>query len=125
MKTRKIKYLLCTIALAILSASCTTSRVRSIKSGDEVLVEKMDDGSSLHVFLLERDIPLDIERLGMVSITPNIGMATDRSKIHAKVKKKLREACQELGANGAYRINDGSYQPNEVSYLVFRYEKEK
>ncbi|QHV94571.1 hypothetical protein [Spirosoma endbachense] len=72
------------------------------------------------IFLLERAIPQAIEELGVVSLYVNIrpGLTVDQ-----QVKQQLRKDCQRLGANGAYRISDGTYYPTVVSYLVFRYKK--
>ena len=78
------------------------------------------DGSPVNIFLLERDLPKDIERLGIVSILPTSQVAIG---LDNQVKQQLKEDCKRLGANGAYRISDGTYSSLVISYLVFRYEK--
>jgi hypothetical protein len=49
-----------------------------------------------------------------------------KSRTDEFVKKELQKQCQQLGANGAYRLNDGYYpgtRREEVPYLVFKYAK--
>ena len=43
--------------------------------------------------------------------------------IDEQVKQQLQKDCQRVGANGAYRINDGTYYPQIVSYLIFKYKR--
>lgn len=96
-------------------SSCVTSR---IKPYTQVSATSKQDTSSVKIFLLERDIPQNIERLGVVSLTINSNAGMNMDKF---IKDRLRKDCQRLGANGAYRTNDGTYIPFVVSYLVFRY----
>ncbi|GAB3270959.1 hypothetical protein GCM10027347_41960 [Larkinella harenae] len=98
-------------------SSCVVSKFKPLSqvSGVEA------DSSSVTVFLLERDIPQDIEKLGVVTIA-NIERATVNTDKH--VKRQLQKDCQRLGANGAFRVNDGTYHPAIVNYLVFKYKKE-
>ena len=97
---------------------CVTSKIKPLAGvGSDV----QTDSSSVRIFLLERDIPQDIERLGVVSLSTlnqRPGLNIDQ-----QVKRQLQTDCQRLGANGAYRINDGTYYPGIVSYLVFKYKK--
>lgn len=62
--------------------------------------------SLITIFLLERDRPVQMQRLGVVSIVP-----PDPSpyRMDNSVKQQLRQDCERLGTNGAYRINDGPY----------------
>ncbi|AKD55440.1 hypothetical protein [Spirosoma radiotolerans] len=98
-------------------ARCATTQFTPTDSstiGDGQVVSD----TTLTIFLLERDIPADIKRLGVITIS--VGTAiTDKM-----VKERLKLKCKELGANGAYRISDGFY-PNagSIPYLVFRYRK--
>lgn len=103
------------IANALLAA-CVTSRVKPVA---QVQSNQASDGSDVKIFLLERDIPTDIEQLGVVTIGINSRAGLNIDEL---VKKQLRSDCQRLGANGAYRINDGTYYPLVVNYLVFRYK---
>ncbi len=109
-----------TLALFIISIclwSCITSKTKPLT---QVGSSPQTDSSSVRVFLLERDIPQDIQQLGVVSLSVNIRPGLN---IDQQVKQQLRNDCLRLGANGAYRINDGTYYPTIVSYLVFRYRK--
>lgn len=98
-------------------SACVTSKIKPIAQVSSGL---QTDTSSLKVFLLEREIPQDIEQLGVVSLSVN---SRSTLNIDEQVKQQLRKNCQQLGANGAYRISDGTYYPLIVSYLVFRYKK--
>lgn len=108
------------ISLFLVSAclsACVTSRIRPLAP---VNGDAQTGASSVKIFLLERDIPQNIEQLGTVSISVN-GRPT--LGVDEEVKQQLRKDCQQLGANGAYRVNDGTYYPLVVSYLVFRYKE--
>jgi hypothetical protein len=100
------------------SHACVTSKIKPLA---EVGSSLQTDSLSVRIFLLERDIPKDIEQLGVVSLSTldqRPSLNTDQ-----QVKRQLQTDCQRLGANGAYRINDGTYSPGIVSYLVFKYKK--
>ncbi|WP_144035939.1 hypothetical protein [Spirosoma fluviale] len=99
-------------------SSCVTSKIKPLEQ--VVGAGLQTDSSSVKVFLLERDIPQDIEQLGVVSLSVNVRPDLN---VDQHVKQQLQSDCQRLGANGAYRINDGTYYPLIVSYLVFRYKK--
>lgn len=99
-------------------ASCVTSRIRPLAQVNSSL---QTDSLPVKIFLLEREIPQDIEQLGVVSIS--LINSRPGSNIDQRVKQQLQNDCQQLGANGAYRINDGTYSPIVVSYLVFKYKK--
>ena len=111
------RHLFTLLTMSICLSACITSKVKSL---GEVNSVELDNSSSVKIFLLERDVPQDIKRLGVVSLSVNSrpGLNVDED-----VKRQLIKNCQQLGANGAYRINDGTYYPMIVSYLVFRYEK--
>ncbi|XWW43784.1 hypothetical protein JYG30_13370 [Fibrella sp. USSR17] len=77
-------------------------------------------GNAVTIFLLERDIPPVTKRLGIVYIPIN-----PRSlSVDKKVKRELLKKCQELGANGAYRLVEGYYPTNSfyVPYLLLKSE---
>ena len=104
--------------------SCTTSRVvptenspinGQTKSAD--LPGKPSD--PITVFLLERDIPPLIKRLGVVLISTT----THSVYVDRVVKRELQKKCQEVGANGAYRLSEGYYTTHTLAipYLVFKY----
>ncbi|AQG78408.1 hypothetical protein AWR27_03085 [Spirosoma montaniterrae] len=105
------------LVVSICLSACVTSKTKPLA---QVSGDLQADTSSFRVFLLEREIPQDIEQLGVVSLSVN---GRPSLNIDVEVKQKLRRECQQLGANGAYRINDGTYYPLVVSYLVFRYKK--
>ena len=105
------------IGMVIGVSSCATSRTKTLAQGSSV---SQIDNSPLKIFLLERDLPQDIEQLGVVTILPRF---KNGPNIDVHVKQQLRKECQRLGANGAYRTQDGTYAPQVISYLVFRYER--
>ncbi|WP_461073986.1 hypothetical protein [Spirosoma horti] len=102
---------------SICLSSCVTSKIKPLAQVGSGL---QTDSLSVKIFLLEREIPQDIEQLGVVSLSIN---SRPGLNIDQQVKQQLKDDCQRLGANGAYRINDGTYYPMVVSYLVFRYKK--
>ncbi len=75
---------------------------------------------SVTVFLLERDLPREFERRGIVAITPPAQAPADLAHW---VKQRLQEESQKRGANGALRINEGTYPPHVIRYLVFKYDE--
>lgn len=105
--------------VSTLLTSCITSRIKPVAQMQTQGVAPTDS-SDVKIFLLERDIPAVIEQLGVVAIGVNSRASLT---IDALVKKQLRSDCRQLGANGAYRINDGTYYPFVVNYLVFKYNK--
>ncbi|WP_052731129.1 hypothetical protein [Spirosoma radiotolerans] len=106
------------VALLFLSWTLTGCVTTQVTSADNSTFSngQVDGDTNLTIFLLERDIPTAIKRLGVVTIS--VGTATTDKM----VKERLKLKCQELGANGAYRISDGFY-PNagSIPYLVFKY----
>jgi hypothetical protein len=104
------------ISISVCLSACVTSKVNPIT---QVSSGSGADSSSVKIFLLERDIPQDIEQMGVVaiSIDASLSLTTDE-----QVKQQLQKDCQRVGANGAYRINDGTYYPKIVSYLLFKYK---
>lgn len=106
-----------TLLVCLLNGACTI--VRTTFTDNRTINDTSDVGdSTLTVFLLERDIPAEIERLGVVTIP------VGASSIDKNVKKQLKLKCKELGANGAYRIADGFYPSiGSIPYLVFKYKK--
>lgn len=112
-----MKSLLTLLTLSVLAlAACVRTRTVPISESMQTL-----DSAGVTVFLLERDIPANFERLGVVRLTyPSTYAGLNKDQF---VKRQLVAACQRLGANGAYRTNDGFYPPYSLSYLVFRYRK--
>ncbi len=115
MKKNNLKHLVLASALSVGFLSCVSSRIKPYAQENST---SAIDTSGVTIFLLERDIPQNIKKLGIVSmrINNNAGMNMD-----GYVKTQLKKDCQKLGANGAFRTHDGSYPPFIVSYLVFRY----
>ncbi len=105
------------IGISTCLSACVTSRVKPIS---QVSSGAGADASSVKVFLLERDIPQDIEQMGVVAISID---SRPSLRIDEQVKQQLQKDCQRVGANGAYRINDGTYYPMIVSYLIFKYKR--
>lgn len=114
-----MKLIGCLLMLNVFMMGCATSN--TIPVSEAGIVNPMDT-SGVTIFLLERDIPPTIKKLGVVSIPFQL-TTFNINRIDGIVKAKLNESCQKIGANGAYRINDGSYYPKIISYLVFRYDK--
>jgi hypothetical protein len=113
----RLKTCLPLLGLSLLAlAACVRTRTQSFDETMQTL-----DSAGVTVFLLERDLPASIERLGVVRLTYPSAYAGLNKDV--AVKRQLITACQRLGANGAYRTNDGFYPPYSVSYLVFRYQK--
>ena len=117
MKKNPATILIASLLVSACLSACLTSRIRPIAP---VNGDAQTGASSVKIFLLERDIPQNIEQLGTVSIAVN---SRPTINIDEQVKQQLRKDCQKLGANGAYRVNDGTYYPLIVSYLVFRYNE--
>ncbi len=107
--------------VGLLLTGCVTSQ--TIPIGQVENAVRTPDDSGVTVFLLEREIPQDIKKLGVVTLNIQTNTAAN-SSVDRDVKAQLHKACKELGANGAYRINDGTYFPALVSYLVFSYKKQ-
>lgn len=105
------------IVAGMLAGACVSSRIKPITQAGNATASS---DTALTVFLLERDIPKEIEKLGVIVIRID---SRAELTLDEQVKQRLRRDCQQLGANGAYRINDGTYYPNIVNYLVFRYKK--
>ena len=115
-----MKYVTLIVCLGVLS--CTTSKVVPAETSIINAQPKLPGNQRypVTIFLLERDIPPVIKRLGVVLIsTTNHSVYIDRV-----VKQELQKKCQEVGANGAYRLSEGYYPTNrlEIPYLVFKYE---
>ncbi|MEZ0484142.1 hypothetical protein [Fibrella aquatica] len=121
--------LLCLLStLTMSSVSC----IRSVMMPAETVTLYTQSGStdatgnsadSITIFLLERDIPPVIKRLGII----NVAIDPGKSRVDKTVKTELRKNGKKVGANGSYRINEGYYPTNTqssfyVPYLLFRYE---
>jgi hypothetical protein len=117
MRLFSLKLMVVLMLVSTIFSACVTSRIKPVAQGQS---SQMPDSSDVKIFLLERDIPSDIEQLGVVTIRIESGVGL---RIDEVVKQQLRDDCQKLGANGAYRINDGTYYPVVVNYLAFRYKK--
>lgn len=105
------------LLIGLINARCTINRTTFVDNA--TINDTSDTGdSTLTIFLLERDIPIEIRRLGIVTIP------VGASAVDQNVKKQLRLKCKEIGANGAYRIADGFYPSiGSIPYLVFKYKK--
>jgi len=80
------------------------------------------DSAAVTIFLLERDLPATMERIGTVTIHTFGSIYS----IHQRVEDELQKLGHEKGANGAYRVQHGTYDHEHdgiVSYLLFRYTK--
>ncbi len=78
------------------------------------------DSAFVTIFLLERDLPATMDRLGTVTIHTYGSIFG----IHQKVEDELQNVGRQKGANGAYRIGHGTYDHDNdglVTYLLFRY----
>lgn len=117
MKQILMKIVVLLVGASLCLSACVTSKIKPL---EQVGSGPQTDSLSVKIFLLEREIPQDIEQLGVVSLSVN---SRSGLNIDQQVKQQLKNDCQRLGANGAYRINDGTYHPTIVSYLVFRYKK--
>lgn len=111
-----MKLIIALLFLGWTLTGCVTTQVTSADNSTLLGNGQVEGDNNLTIFLLERDIPTTIKRLGVVTIS--VGTATTDKM----VKERLKLKCQELGANGAYRISDGFY-PNagSIPYLVFKY----
>lgn len=114
-----MKSIIIPLLLSWIIVGCITSQVTSTDNNTSTGTSQTTD-TTLTVFLLERDIPTEIKRLGVVTIlTDSAGFGADK-----KIKEQLKQKCQELGANGAYRIADGFYPgAGAIPYLVFKYKR--
>ena len=75
--------------------------------------------SQVAIYLLERDIPADAERLGTVAVK----FPTTSSD--AQIQQEVKSACARIGATGAIRVNEGTRPGNregmfQITYLAFR-----
>lgn len=102
------------IGLVTVCLMLTTDPISSIGHGSQPA------NPPVTIFLLERDLPKEFQRIGIVSISPSSRSAYF---IDNEVKEQLIADCKRLGANGAYRIRDATYDPLVVSYLLFTYER--
>ena len=70
------------------------------------------------IYLLERHIPADAERLGTIAIQ----FPTTYSDI--EIQRDVKNACAKIGATGAIRVNEGTRPTHEgwfqITYLAFR-----
>ena len=102
-------------------SSCISTQMTHFQ-GDESQTKnnlQQIEPAKVKIFLLERDIPLNFERLGILKIVISSEMAN-----FSNIEEKLRNECAKIGANGAYRINEGTIflrGGGTISYLCFRY----
>ncbi|XAZ82153.1 hypothetical protein A6C57_27885 (plasmid) [Fibrella sp. ES10-3-2-2] len=79
------------------------------------------DSAGVTIFLLERDLPATMDRLGTITIHTYGSIFS----IHQKVEDELQKIGRQKNANGAYRIGHGTYDHDKdglVTYLLFRYK---
>lgn len=117
---KKILNYCCLATLFSMTAGCASfPQYRPIQrptSGSAAL----GDSATVTVFLLERDLPPTMERIGTVTIH-TFGSIF---KIHQQVENELQKLGAQKGANGACRIGHGTYDHDKdglVTYLLFRY----
>ena len=75
--------------------------------------------SQVAIYLLERDIPADAERLGTLAVQ-FLNTSSD-----AQIQQEVKSACAKIGATGAIRVNEGTRPAAregmfQVTYLAFR-----
>lgn len=113
---KKLRLLGFGIALFGLITGCVTSQFQPITQS----VSTNPSVNSVTIFLLERDLPPQFDRLGTVTVrTYSPGYS-----VHQQVEAELQKVGQLKGANGAYRIGHGTYDHAKggmVTYLLFRY----
>lgn len=106
------------VCLLFLTAGCITSPFQPIQRSAGTPVSF--DSVTVRIFLLERDLPSAFTSVGTVAIHTYDSVFS----IHQKVEAELQKVGRQNGANGAYRIGHGSYDPGKegiVSYLLVRY----
>lgn len=104
------------LSLAGLISGCFTSQFRPITQTTSVKAS----ADSVTIFLLERDLPPMMERLGTVTIHA-YGSTLG---IHQKVEDEIQKVGRQKGANGAFRVAHGTYDHDKdglITYLLFRY----
>ena len=106
------------VIVLLLTAGCVTSQFQPVQQTTNATAS--GDPATVTIFLLERDLPPTFERLGTVAIP------TGQSYfgVHQRVEDELQKVGRQKGANGAIRIQHGTYEHNErgvVTYLLFRY----
>jgi hypothetical protein len=80
------------------------------------------DSALVTIFLLERDLPTRMERIGTVTIHTFGSIYST----HQRVEDELQKLGRQKGATGAYRIQHGTYDHDKdglITYLLFRYTK--
>ncbi|GAB2562255.1 hypothetical protein GCM10027085_62470 [Spirosoma aerophilum] len=80
------------------------------------------DSALVTIFLLERDLPARMERIGTVTIHTFGSIYST----HQRVEDELQKLGRQKGATGAYRIHHGTYDHDKdglITYLLFRYTK--
>lgn len=108
------------LLLLLLTAGFVTSQFQPIQRVTDVTVTTPGDSATLTVFLLERDLPPTFDRLGTVAIRVNQA----NRNTHQQLLDELQRVGKQQGANGAYRLQHGTYELDRVgvvSYLLFRY----
>lgn len=107
----------CLAILLLLTAGCVTSQFQPIQNTTSATTPT--DSATVTVFLLERDLPPTFDRLGTVAIR-----IETRDDIHQRVQDELQKVGREKGANGAIRVQHGTYENDGatiISYLLFRF----
>ena len=111
----------CVFALLLWgTAGCVTSQFQPMQQATTLSAPA--DLATVTVFLLERDLPPTFERLGTVAVRVN----QTTPNFHQLLLEELQKVARQQGANGAYRLQHGTYELDRVgvvSYLLFRYSK--
>lgn len=110
-------YLLTGIGLTLLGliSGCVSSQFQPLTQ----TASTQAPFDSVTIFILERDLPSQIDRLGVVTFrTYRSGMG-----VHDQVKQQLQHEARQRGANGAFRLREGTYDRLGIfAYLLFRYK---
>ena len=102
------------------TAGCVRSQFQPIQQA--TTMNAPADSAAVTVFLLERDLPTSMERLGTIAVRVN----QTTPNFHQILLGELQKVARQQGANGAYRLQHGTYELDRVgvvSYLLFRYRK--
>jgi|GEM_PF-4455855 len=97
-----------------LISGCVTSQFQPVTQAPST----NESADSVTIFLLERELPSRYDRLGVVTFrTYRTGMG-----VHTQVQQQLKREARQRGANGAFRLREGTYdRQGIVAYLLFHY----
>lgn len=112
---KKILSIVLGLSLLGLNTSCVSSQFHPLTQHASANAS----ADSVTIFILERDLPPQIDRLGVATFrTYRSGMG-----VHNQVKQQLQQEAHQRGANGAFRLREGTYDRLGIfAYLLFRYK---